>query len=86
MKDTKTAVQIIHQAQADRAHAKRQAVVQRSDDILAEEARRVAKNAAKTSRLRALREATGEAATLVDRPATKPRTGKTRAPARRAKD
>lgn len=56
MKNRKSATQLSREAQADKAFTKRQGQVQRSDGVFAVEAKRVSSNAAKTRKLRALRE------------------------------
>ncbi|SEF00387.1 hypothetical protein SAMN05519104_7649 [Rhizobiales bacterium GAS188] len=62
MTDKKSTTQLAHEAQANKAFAKTKAEDQRKGVVFAEEAKRTASNAAKTAKLRALREASEVAA------------------------
>jgi hypothetical protein len=56
MTDRKSTTQLKHEAQAQKAFSKNRAEDQRTRDVLAGEVKRVSSNAAKTAKLRALRE------------------------------
>jgi hypothetical protein len=57
MTDKKSTTQLAHEAQANKAIANSKAEDQRKGVVFANETRRMAANAAKTAKLRALREA-----------------------------
>ena len=62
MTDKKSSTQLAHEAQANKAFANTKAEDQRKGVVFATEAKRTASNAAKTAKLRALREASEAAA------------------------